>query len=77
MGKQALVAIAGILVLGAAIWRIDSVAIQTVCVGLIFLVALMGLFTISFHGHRHPVEATLEGAEIVWSLWIFRQSNRH
>lgn len=65
MGKQAFVTVVSVLSLGGAVWRIDSVALQTGCIVLAFAVAMTGLLCMSFHGHLHPVEATLEGTEMV------------
>jgi hypothetical protein len=34
---------------------------------MMFLIALIAIIAIAFHGHRHPIEATMDGAEI--SAW--------
>jgi hypothetical protein len=65
VGKQAFVTVVSVLSLGGAVWRIESVALQTACIVLAFAVAMTGLLCMSFYGHRHPVEATLEGTEMV------------
>jgi hypothetical protein len=67
VGKQALTVFAGLVVLGVIAFRTDkgnSYLLWGCLVGVV-LITLAGLGAMAFQGHRHPLEATLEGGEIV------------
>jgi hypothetical protein len=65
VGKQALVAFGGILVLAVVANKTSEPNLLWGCaIGGVAL-ALCTITAMGFHGHKHPVEATLEGGEII------------
>ncbi|MGA8367560.1 MAG: hypothetical protein ACLQMT_08465 [Candidatus Acidiferrales bacterium] len=65
VGKQAIVG----AVIAAALALIgrhtDNTNVQLLCVGGLIFDCFVTIGAISFHGHKHPLEATLEGGEVV------------
>jgi len=65
VGKMALVSITAMCGLTVIAWRADSPVILGACLAALFIFATISIVLIALHAHRHPLEATLEGAEIV------------
>lgn len=65
VGKQALVAFGGLLGLAVLAFRAGSPLLQWGCLITIGAITIYSITAIGFHGHKHPVEATLEGGEII------------
>jgi hypothetical protein len=65
IGKQALVGIGGIAGLIAVALKADNLYLLWGCLIGIFILTMGVIFAIGMHGHQHPLEATLEGGEIV------------
>ena len=65
MGKQALVAGLALAGLAAIAVKAGSSLVLWGCLGSITLIAVVSIVAMGFHGHKHPLEATLEGGEIV------------
>jgi hypothetical protein len=63
VGKQTLLAMVGVSVLGVIAWRIPSAGLLIAVLVMILVLTIAGL---SFwYAHRHPAEAMLEGAEML------------
>jgi len=65
VGKQALVAVGGLAGLVVVAFKASDTRLLWGCLIGILLLALMVVVAIGIHGHQHPLEATLEGGEIV------------
>lgn len=65
VGKQALVTFGGLLGLAVLAFKAHDLILQWGCLIAIGVVTMYGITAMGFHGHKHPVEATLEGAEII------------
>jgi hypothetical protein len=65
IGKQALVAISGVVGLAFFAFRAESPYLLWGCAVGIFALSISTVIAIGIHGHRHPIEATLEGGEVV------------
>ena len=66
VGKQALVGVAALIPLAVIAWKSEgSISLLWGCLTVLFLICFSTVFAIGFHGHQHPEQATLEGAEIV------------
>jgi hypothetical protein len=65
VGKQALVAVFVALGLAAVATRTTDPGVLALCVYGLLADAFLAIAAIAFHGHQHPFEATLEGAEVV------------
>jgi len=65
VGKQALVAGLALAGLAAIAVKAGSSLVLWGCLGSITLIAVVAIVAMGFHGHKHPLEATLEGGEIV------------
>lgn len=65
VGKQALVGIMGVVGLIAVVVKAESPYLLWGCGSGIFLLTIGTIISIAIHGHQHPLEATLEGGEIV------------
>ena len=65
VGKQAWVGSIGAVCLAATAWRcIDPFAQHGCFIGII-VVVIVTAYSIGFHGHKHPDQATLEGMDMV------------
>lgn len=65
VGKTALVAISVAGSLAVVASRTHDPGVLYACVCALFLIAILTVGWILLYGHKHPMEATLEGAEIV------------
>lgn len=65
VGKEALVGFGAMVALVVVAVRASSSVLLWGCLGAIILVSLFTISAMAFHGHKHPAEATLEGAEVV------------
>lgn len=65
MGKQALISVSGIIGLGFLAYRTTDSSLHWGCLIGILALGFFGLGAVGFHGHKHPIEATLEGGEVV------------
>ena len=65
VGKEALVGFATLLALAIVALKAGSTILLWGCLAAIVIVSLFTIGAMAFHGHKHPVEATLEGGEIV------------
>jgi hypothetical protein len=65
IGKQALVCISAMAVIIIVALRTQNILLLWGCLVGTFLLAVSAIVVIAIQGHNHPVEATLEGAEIV------------
>ena len=66
VGKQSLVIVASMAVFGIIAYESKGaeIVLEFCAVGA-GVIALAGIVMIGIHGHKHPLEATLEGGEIV------------
>jgi hypothetical protein len=64
IGKQALVGVVGVGGLVVVAARADGLLLWGSLIG-IFVLTILVVLAIGIHGHRHPLEATLEGGEVV------------
>lgn len=65
VGKQALVGISAMATIMVVVLKTQNILLLWGCLVAIFLLAVGAIITIAIQGHKHPLEATLEGAEIV------------
>jgi hypothetical protein len=67
IGKEALTAIVALAVLGIIAFRVgkENVYLLWGCLVGVVLITLSAVIAMGFHGHKHPLEATLEGGEMV------------
>jgi hypothetical protein len=66
VGKQALVGVMGVAgIVYVASKSGANAALLAGCLAGIFVLTIAVVLAIGIHGHQHPVEATLEGGEIV------------
>jgi hypothetical protein len=65
IGKQALVGISGMAVFIVVVLRTQNILLLWGCLAGTLLLSVSAIVAIAIHGHQHPVEATLEGGEIV------------
>jgi hypothetical protein len=65
IGKQALVGISALAVFIVVALRTQNILLLWGCLVGTFLMAASAIVAIAIQGHKHPLEATLEGAEIV------------
>src|SRR6266478_1990536 len=66
VGKQALVGVLGVAgIVYVASRSGTNGALLAGCLLAIFVLTIVIVVAIGIHGHQHPVEATLEGGEIV------------
>ena len=65
VGKQAIVGVAVALALAIVARQTTDPGVLRLCIGAIVLDCFVVIAAISFHGHKHPAEATLEGGEVV------------
>lgn len=65
MGKMALIAVACVAGLAVVAMKAPTPAILWGCLVMIGVVGIASLTAISLFGHRFPLEATLEGGQIV------------
>jgi|SRR5882724_1772857 len=65
VGKIAFVTSALITPAIVMAYKATAAAIQLYCLGYGALVGVLGIGAIVFYGHKHPLEATLEGSQIV------------
>jgi hypothetical protein len=65
IGKQALVGISAMAVFIVVALKTQNILLLWGCLVGTFLLAVSAIVVIAIHGHNHPVEATLEGGEIV------------
>lgn len=65
IGKQALVGISGLASLAVVAFRAQNSLLLWGCGAAIFILTVGVVLAIGIHGHKHPMEATLEGGELV------------
>src|SRR4029077_17167535 len=65
VGKQALVGVFVALGLAVVSRQSTDPSVLRLCVEALLLDLFVTIAAIGFHGHKHPFEATLEGAEVV------------
>jgi len=65
VGKQALVAVFVAIGLAVVSRQTADPNVLRLCVYGLLADAFLGFGVIAFHGHKHPLEATLEGGEVV------------
>lgn len=65
VGKEALVAVFVAIGLAVVARQTADPSVHRLCVYGLLLDAFLAIVAIGFHGHKHPFEATLEGAEVV------------
>jgi hypothetical protein len=64
VGKQTLLGVIAVSALAAIAWKAeakDALLIAIVAAGVVALIAILNFY----YSHKHPVEATLEGAEML------------
>jgi len=64
VGKQTIMVMVSVVALASIAWRMDATGgliIASLCAGLVALVAVLNFC----YAHKHPAEATLEGAEMI------------
>lgn len=64
MGKQTLLGIFAVSSLAAIAWRATPDQAPIIAIGAVVVVLVIAVLNFIF-AHRHPVEATLEGTEVV------------
>jgi hypothetical protein len=65
VGKQALVAVFVAIGLAIVARQTADPSVHRLCIYGLLLDAFLAIVAIGLHGHNHPFEATLEGAEVV------------
>jgi hypothetical protein len=65
VGKQALVAVFVAIGLTVVSRQTTDPNVLRLCIYGLLVDAFFGFAVIAFHGHKHPLEATLEGGEVV------------
>ncbi len=65
VGKQALIAVFVAIGLAVVSRQTTDPNVLRLCVYGLVADAFLGFAVIAFHGHKHPLEATLEGGEVV------------
>jgi len=65
VGKQALVAVFVAIGLAVVSRQTTDPSVLRLCIYGLLTDAFLGFAVITFHGHKHPLEATLEGGEVV------------
>ena len=65
VGKVALVAVFVALGLAVVSRQTADPSVLRLCIYALLAVAILGIVVIAIHGHNHPLEATLEGGEVV------------
>lgn len=65
MGKQALISSVALIGLVIMAIKADSPMLQWGCLVAITVIGIFGMGAVGFHGHKHPIEATLEGGEVL------------
>jgi hypothetical protein len=65
VGKQALIGFGGVLGIVLVASRAENNLLLWGCLAGIFVVTVGTVLAIGIHGHNHPIEATLEGGELV------------
>ena len=65
VGKIAFVAFALIAPAVIVAYKTSDTTVELCCLVYGALVGILSIGTIAFYGHKHPLEATLEGSQIV------------